>query len=776
MNKKYKIISIFLSALIFVFAFFPVKSYASEYWSNLTKEEQEKVLALKVTDVVDNAWSWLGDAQSYTVVQVNDDGTTIPWWNVPNAQLLAQNIVYHTVTQSGYGNGVGVSAKKGSPNSTFPDKPLTAQQALGYQIPSPTYLGERPYIYFDIAGVMMPDNPADATVKFAKQFDGMDLTKIGEAFLNSRKERPWWDIPGNIYDTIKAVFPNMGNMVPEAPSNTDYSTLFYMSPYDYSTSGLSAMTFEDWVKTNWNTVMKAIKPNQIVMSDTDENGLADGAYWLKDTLLMQNSIDGTPLADCNGETQYKEICAKLKDLCGYRYANVCFTLVRLGVDKAGIKPLEGITQRIMPYDLSTLTDKDKNMIGIADPRTEMQMNTVNTGIANALPNFVAANIVNNVGRVAELCVNLNKVATFDFIEDIGINPMLLWAKPIVEIAGIIISISLVLLCLKTAFQVIKTGDVLKAAAKTAVGIFIGIVVILFIQNPDLTYKTVKDTYNSVIGISNVALENNETINELYGNGSPSDKENCGLWLPYFNMWTYYNTNHQLLDDSNVIDRSSSVPEIKGMKEYDIADKKVNIWSYTLASSFTTDNASYDRDAYRVVDHFMAPRVDIKASNGTVNSLNVTQNENYNGNIQSSIDFGSALFQYFLLIIVVIKDILFFEMIFDLTMLIVNVALSVTDSGNLAKNFKKLLADILNLVIINTVMTLSVWSALNTNTAGALALIVLYSMILISSFKELVASGSIFAPMSLKYVVNYFNKLKSKVVSTANRLKGGVSVG
>ena len=95
---------------------------------------------------------------------------------------------------------------------------------------------------------------------------------------------------------------------------------------------------------------------------------------------------------------------------------------------------------------------------------------------------------------------------------------------------------------------------------------------------------------------------------------------------------------------------------------------------------------------------------------------------------------------------------------------------------MAKNFKKLLADILNLVMINTVMTLSIWSALNTNTAGALALIVLYSMILISSFKELVASGSIFAPMSLKYIVNYFNKLKSKVVSTANRLKGGVPVG
>lgn len=703
LNKKLMVLVLFIITLsIISFSSATVYAEDSEYDSNLTKEQIEDIFSLKVENIAD-PWTWISEAKTFVIAETKDNHVTY-WWNVPNIQMSAQNSLYGMIAMSGYGTGAGTPAEnnKWLIDVGKRDDANTALKKYGFRIPSPTYIGERPLITISVAGVLIPDSVTNTA--------------------------------GRLWDLVWE-----GDIV-SAPTDKDLNSLIYIAPRDYETSGI---TFERWVKDNWYKAIDKIKDGQVLISTADDKGIADGKLWIKKKI-----IDDQGLAQKGLDA--KHICQELQRICGKYYPDVAKNIILAsGIGKTHQ------TERIMPYDLSRMNSKDAKIFkGLKDPRAEMQQSFFSTGYDKLVFGMFKSSILSLSGTIAELTVALNGFSNWTFLENVGISPMDLWNNSIIQVLITIMFVIFVAYVLRSAFKVLTgNGGYLQLAGKALCTFLVAIFVFNISYNTDNTYKFFKDTSVKIFNLSNVTFQTNQTTSKLLGTGTAADKENVQLWLPYFNTWTSYHTNHTLMDSEQIIDKNSGKPEVKNLISPKIDTVEQNLWSTVLADSFT-ENTNYSGNIYRVVDHFMSPRI-----SGTGINLTVKQNENYNGNIQSNINFSSIPFQILILLLVVLKVLLFFEFVFNIAMLLFRVALTLTDKFKLGLVIKELGASMLNVAFMNIIIGLVIWSSLIADGWAGLCIVIFYYFIGFNLIKTLAMSNSVFTPKFFRSAQKVFYPIK-----------------
>ena len=174
----------------------------------------------------------------------------------------------------------------------------------------------------------------------------------------------------------------------------------------------------------------------------------------------------------------------------------------------------------------------------------------------------------------------------------------------------------------------------EAIAKTVTGAFVAICLFAVVINPGDSYGLFKKVMKMPSDLAGEAFSQNTTATFMSSTATSEDKYEINYWMPYFEMWSVYNTNHTVSDSSQIIDRTTTYPETKRMQDTYIGSDINTRWDLTLAYSFTS-GYEVKRDAYRVVDHFLAPRFNIYID-GEYSYIETTKNENFNGDIQSRV--------------------------------------------------------------------------------------------------------------------------------------------
>lgn len=698
-NKKL----IFILLLIIIIFSFKSKSFAnlSDYYSLLSEDELKEIFSLDREDISDPL-AWISDVKTFILVQkINND--YIFWWNTPNLQGTLTNSLYDSLNLSGYGNGIGREASKDYWLVKLPDKRYakTAMQLYGFNLQNPTYMGERPLITLSLVSVFIPD------------------TII------------------NIANRINAFF-TPGSVTP-LPIIKNAETLIYKAPRDYNNFEYS---FEQWVDKYWYQALQNIKDDQILRTDVDQSTGKDetGCVWIKESIINMNGLDQPGLSA-------KYICNMLKYYCGSYFHDVAYNIILT----SGIKN-SFVVERIMPYDFDRLNSEDKKVVNyIKDPRAEMQKNLFDTGYGNVPKNLILyTSIIKLSSKLSELSIALNNMANFTYLNAIGLKPEIFWDSTILKTITIIMLIIIVCYCVYSVFCVaFGKKSVSVFIRQIIIMIFISLIIIGISMNPKQIYTSTTEVINSILTLSTQTLKYNTNLSPLFGTGSPSEIEQCELWLPYFNIWTSYHTNHTILDKSQLIDLNSNSPEVKNLQVPEISGVKQNLWSTILADAFVTEE-NYSGNIYRVVDHFMAPRITInKIEEGKID-INVKQNENYNGNIQSSIAWTGLLFQFIILILVVFKLFVFIELIINIIMFVYNASLSIINEFKLKGLIKDLGISIFNLFVVNVIKTLVVYTSLITSNMAAVIIAIAYIFIIFSIIKSFFNGTSYFTPKFFKY--------------------------
>ncbi len=716
--KKFSLFSKFLSiGLVVVLGLvcIPFRAHAeSTYYSGLTDEELAEIFQLKVSDIQD-PWQWISEAKTFVIVEDNGSNVTY-WWNAPNIQMSAFNSLYSMIQLSGYGSGIGQPAKEKEWLVKLPEasQAKTAMEKYGFDLQNPAYMGERPLITISILGVILPDSTGNFFTRL------LDL----------------------IFD---------GDIV-ELPTDEDLNSLVYVAPRDYETGGV---TFQKWVEENWYEIMHDgdgddpyIEPGQVLLTMANSDGMYQGACWVRDTIIDQNGLAES--------TDAAFICQQLSEICGPYYTDVAKNIIASsGIDKTHS------TERIMPYDLGRMNAEDASKFdNIKDPRSEMQENLLSTGYLNILTNMFKSSILSVSSKLSEFSVALNRLCNFSFLEDIGLDPTIIWTNSIFSFLILIAMVFFLFYAIKSAIAVLKGSGSKYVLVFKVLGIFVVTLCVYAVgTNPDGTYQFIKNTSTSIWGISNVTMEQTRSLDALYGDGDTAARSDCQLWLPYFDVWTSYHTNHGILDSEQLIDMSTVQPEENGLVAPKIGSKTQNLWSTILADEFTQEKY-YDGKIYRVVDHFMAPRInDLQLSDGNA-TWNVTVNENYNGNIQTSVNFGAVPFQVLILLLVFVKAVLFFEFVLNIALLFVNLTLSVTNSRDLGNVLKELGASCLNVMFVGLAVTMAVWTSLVTRGIPAVIVAIFYFFLFFQGLKALIQSNSVFKPKVLRFAQKQARKVKA----------------
>jgi hypothetical protein len=706
-----------LTMMLFVGSMHADALDTSNYYSHLSQGQIEDIFQLKTSDIA-HPWTWAGDTQTFVVLE-RSDNQWVYWWNTPNIQMSAENSIYGAAVQSGFGNGIGISADKTGTFVKFNGVVHTAMQKYGFHLQTPTYVGERPMVIISIAGVLIPDGV------------GNGLGRLG-----------------------KLVFKGQ---VVGAPTSNDLNTLLYVAPRDYTTSLTS---FQSWVDQNWYSAIAQIKGNQILSSSVDQKTGLDnlGRLWTADNIISQNGLNKPNLS-----AQY--ICSQLQLICGSSYADVAKNIIIA----SGIYNAHQV-QRSMPYDLDAMNAQDKALFhGVVDPRARMQGKLVGTGYTNYLPALFNRAVLNVSGELSEMSVALDNLSGFSFLEGLGFDPVKLWTSAIVKMILLVMYITFVLFLVGAVIKALRGKESQLLLAGRIIAFFMVTVLVTAMSiNPSVTYNTVKNGSEKIFNLFNVTISSNRQLGALYGTGNEVERRQTELWLPYFNVWTKYMTNHTLLDSAQKIDVSSNKPEVKGVSLPKVDGVEQNKWSEIIADSMVNAN-NWSGDIYRAVDHFMAPRITVSPSqNGELTngksgvSLNVSQNENYNGDIQSSPDLESIPFQLLIFVAEIVKLMLFLEFAMNMALLLINLALSVTSKADIIRTLKELGASMLNICFMNIIVGIIVWTALMVNGLVSVVIFAMYVFVIFAGIKQLLRSDGPFVPKFVKLGRNLAYRVGGKL--------------
>lgn len=690
--SRWKIVRV-LAASIMLVAFMVMPASAKErYESNLSNGDLHSVYDLHVGDIP-NALDWIQKRETFIMIE---DGT-FGWWNVPNLQQVLYNRLYAQITTSGYGLGQGKPPQdRIDPLIAVPgtDGAHTALQRYGFDLPSPTYVGERPLIDISITGVLTPNGVFDS---------------LGRA----------WDLATS------------GTII-SYPKGEDWNSLLYLYPHDYGEGGA---TFRAWVRDHWQEAVSRLDPNQVILPIANEDGTKHGKLWTAEAIIFHFGLDDPSLTP-------DQVCQELEEICGRYYGQVAQGIVQL----SGVEGMHH-TERLMPWDLDMLQQVDKATLGyVRDPRADAQDLPFDTGYWNE-----ARSLFTNVGLamssgLCEVTIAINRVTTLEALNESGFPSMTLWSSGFLHFVA---SGMLAALVVRTGYMSLKyavgRGNGLDLIIRSFSGLIACFVTVAVFWFPQQTHDLMAHTAIRLMSISDNLLTSSQPLHALYGTGDDVERQECNLWLPYFDMYTSYQTGHGLLDDAQSI-ATSSGPEMNGLIVPDIDGVQQDAWVTVLLEQWT-GTEKWDGDMYRAVDHFTAPRVQF---NGGMD-LTVKMNENWEGvPLQSHVSVERLPLQLLMLALVLVKAAVFMEWAVCLFMFPVQLAVgSVSNLRGMLQPLKHFFALALDVTVIHFVLCMSVWCTLAVDGLTLLLLTLVITFAFVHCMNWLLASNGVWTPQGIR---------------------------
>ncbi len=359
-----------------------------------------------------------------------------------------------------------------------------------------------------------------------------------------------------------------------------------------------------------------------------------------------------------------EILTKLEAYCGPYYSEVISNMMKImcatAKNEGNMAPLTMVIsddKRVMPYDTASLLARDRENYGVNDPRVELyKTHVVGKLISDFAINPLALGIyikpqktiVKLAGRITEFSVFMQQLCNFDVLDGYGLSPANMWVSGYVTLMMCLLAVFFIF---KTVVAIIKMGT--QSGAKLILAFFIlvfelGLITATF-ANPTKVWTMIKNVDTKVINLGEMStIYSVPELTYLYG--TASDME-VTYYMPYLDTWSKYNTGYGILKSEQVINDATDYRETVEKEFPTIGGVEVKHWSVLLMDSFhywgysnsvantvtvgghTYNGSKINNNAYRVVDHFLAPRVTI-TDNGDSLSMSTRMNENYNGEFQS----------------------------------------------------------------------------------------------------------------------------------------------
>lgn len=515
-------------------------------------------------------------------------------------------------------------------------------------------------------------NLSDFTDGFQKQFD---FERYGGMSFN---------MDDMVHPDLQAIYKNYEqNVVLQA--NFDLFNK-YMARGVYNNSSPDSQELKD---LDWIPYRQCMIQNTGEEGECKSNAHGDGTTTLTaaNIIVYSDVYQITEKYRANGysgdystlsDQDAHAILQRLQSYCGPYYQEVLSNMFKLMAASAKKEGVSGPTTRIvdddprsMPYDTGSMLRADKENYAVAvDPRVGIYKDHIIGGIVSdfALSGGIGIYIkpqkviISLAGRITELSVFIQSLCNFDFMDEIGLSPANMWS----HVFTTLLMVALVLyFIIKTVVAVIKMGT--KGSSSILIGFLILVlelgIVTCFAVNPEGTWKKIKDINKTVMNLGEMTtIANREELKYLFGNGKDYE---VAYYIPYLDCWAKFNTGYGMLNDEQIIDETTDSKELTKFVNPQIAGNDIRHWAVILADSFEyhgrsnaltgtilytdkngnqwiANGENINSNAYRVVDHFMAPRIEFLPSETDSSKLTIDakKNENYNGEFQTG--FGDIL--------------------------------------------------------------------------------------------------------------------------------------
>lgn len=360
------------------------------------------------------------------------------------------------------------------------------------------------------------------------------------------------------------------------------------------------------------------------------------------------------------------ILSRIQSYCGPYSNEVIGNMMKLMCATANYEgddePMNFIVSddlRVMPYDTATLTKSDRKNYDVTDPRTELyKSHIIGQLVADFKLNPLAIgiffkpqkSIISLAGKITEFSVFFQQICNFELLDSFGLSPTTLWTNGYV---AFLLAMLALLFIVKTVLAIFKMGNGSTAKLIASFLIFaceLGIITAISV-NPERAWSVIKNADTKIMNLGEMGtVYSTSGLEYLYGDASDME---VTYYMPYLDIWSKYNTGYGIMDNEQKIDTSKNLPELAEIDLPKIGSNEIQHWSVLLMDAFSyygesthfsntinidgniCNGTNINSNAYRVVDHFMAPRVDIEEDGDNL-EIELTQNENYNGEFQTGV--------------------------------------------------------------------------------------------------------------------------------------------
>lgn len=459
--------------------------------------------------------------------------------------------------------------------------------------------------------------------------------------------------------------------------------------------------------------------------------------------------------------------------------------------------------REMPYDTAQMLYEDKQTFNVQDPRVELfRSHVFGTALAdfnldlgkNKLIYVMPQRLfINFSGTLCEMAVFFQQLCNFKAFEDAGLSPANLWKSGIVTFAILFI---LLLFIFKTVAAIINfirgKQKPLKTIIVCALVLFLELgFVTMMTTNPERTWEVVKKPITTAIDFGELsatyAIE--DDIKSLFGDDEASRSEVI-RYVPYLDAWSQFNTGYSLFDKAQVIDKEKDTQELNAYKDVKIADKPIQHYAVLLADSFSyygqstsiqhsfkdSDGKVYNgkvinNNAYRVVDHFMAPKITktkVEKDGKQGIQVKVTANPNYNGEYQKGFVtlLSKLLINLFNFYTAFVKFLIFTWFWYKLYIFVMNIILD-RQKGWL-NVLSTTFAPLLGLVVLSFISTVMILSLMRIKGLVALIAVIVCFVIYTRLLKLWEQKYEASFPKTL-LVITYITSIREKLRQAKDRM-------
>lgn len=591
----------------------------------------------------DGLVSWLTNRDDMVIVEYAKDWGWHIWLNVPNLQ----GIIYGKIDgcfACGYTES-GVDMDAETKKSMYPtdSNGNTAMKQLGFNIPNIKYKGEYPIIEYS---------------------------------LNNVLPHGVW---GAIKSAIKFLF---GGSITEAPKTEDFATLTYVNLTDY----IDDYAISRWLVHHWESTVswfKSKKKNDQGLLPKDvcgnkESKGDDGKYYTVGTCIFAPGLDdpkklGYDISTIQGASDFNKL---LKTTWGQYYSPVITSIIYFS-DGGEKHSLSDRSLRDMPYWTESIRQTGNYKLDLVkDPRCDSDaiFNIVHQRDKYFIKHGIYPTIISFFSKISLFTWFLDQLTDLDILEQNGVHIDVLWNNPAMKVILTLFLIFFVFHTSKTGIKIARGQASTKAGiGKVALGTIMCVLILGLIVSPKNTYSTFKKLIKFPETLAAEMFSDDTMKTFISTEATSDDKYDMSYWIPYYEMWAVYNTNHSLSEKSQIIDKNSGKTEVKEMVVDKIGKDDNTRWDLTLSYAFSS-GYEVKRNAYRVVDHFLAPRFNVGVGQGTITT---TENENYNGDIQSRVG-ANWIIILCLLVAEIVKLFLFINVAIQFALLIVFIVFKYRD--------------------------------------------------------------------------------------------------